>query len=134
MKSHWIEEDGTVTVQEDEGEPPFNTIQAFCGGYVEHVNVLYEGQQCSMFVHDEGAIRGLPVNEVATDIYWNNARAQGVDPNDAEQRKAMEDAHVERLAKQLGIDMKHISVVSLGHEESPPKIHGPAVLFLGRAS
>jgi hypothetical protein len=38
-------------------------------GYVEHVNVLFEGKRAHMFVHEEGLLLGLPRNDPATKIY-----------------------------------------------------------------
>lgn len=79
-KVKWIpanSEEGILTVTGDAAtEPPLKEMQEYVDGYIEHVNVLYEGRRQHMFVNEMGAIstneRGpLPVNERATEIYQN---------------------------------------------------------------
>lgn len=41
-------------------------------GYIEHVNVFWEGKYMDMFVDEDGHRKRLPVNIWATKIYWNN--------------------------------------------------------------
>lgn len=41
-------------------------------GHWEHVNVLFEGRHCHMFVDEVGILKGLPINPKATVIYYNN--------------------------------------------------------------
>ncbi len=54
---------------------------------IEHVSIRVdgadgEGERRDMFVGEYSAIRGLPVNDQATELYWAAARATGVDPAD----------------------------------------------------
>ncbi len=46
-------------------------------GYVERVIVLHEGKRQNMFVHEEGALVGLPENPAATEIYHAATKARG---------------------------------------------------------
>ena len=38
---------------------------------IEHVNVLWQGRHCHMFVDEVGHSKGLPANAKATRVYWN---------------------------------------------------------------
>lgn len=65
-------------------EPSFKQLNAIVAphiqtpgkseAYMEHVRVWHEGQYMSMFVDDMGALKRLPVNLAATQIYWANMR------------------------------------------------------------
>jgi hypothetical protein len=47
--------------------------------HFEHVRVFWWDRYTDMFVDDVGALKGLPVNEVATEIYLNNLRVHDPD-------------------------------------------------------
>ena len=51
----------------------------------EHVYVLYQGKPLDMFIDEMSALRRLPVNEAATEIYHAGMRAAdpGIDLTDA---------------------------------------------------
>jgi Domain of unknown function (DUF3846) len=50
-------------------------LQGLVGGYIEHVQVARTPRSgLGMYVHDEGMIRDLPVNGLATTLYWNTRR------------------------------------------------------------
>jgi hypothetical protein len=44
----------------------------------EHVTVLHERRRADLFVHERGAILRLPVNELATQLYWAASKARGI--------------------------------------------------------
>lgn len=39
---------------------------------MQYVSVLYGGKPCSMFVDDEGMVRGRPINARASAVYWTH--------------------------------------------------------------
>ena len=43
--------------------------------FYEHVNVWHQGQYRDMFVDETGALKGLPVNAEASEIYHANVKA-----------------------------------------------------------
>ena len=53
--------------------PPSRHLAQIIGGdcLIEHVNVLWQGRLCHMFVDDMGHRKSLPANPKATRIYWN---------------------------------------------------------------
>lgn len=48
------------------GEPTFEDIKGFLGGYYERVQMRYEGRIRYAYVDEEGLIKGLPFNEEVT--------------------------------------------------------------------
>jgi hypothetical protein len=48
--------------------PELETLQAFVGGYVEHVFALVEAEPVHLFVNEDGLGR-LPANELASQIW-----------------------------------------------------------------
>jgi len=46
-------------------------IEPIVGGYLEHVSVLWEDKPMDMFVAEEGGMKRLPYNELATKVYQN---------------------------------------------------------------
>ena len=54
-----------------------NPLQELVGGYIEHVQLVRSDGRggVGMYVHDEGLIRGLPVNRLATNLYWHTRAA-----------------------------------------------------------
>ncbi len=69
MKSRWIQPDGTEVEHDLPDDPSLTTMQEFVGGDIELVTVLYKDKRCHMIVHGEGAIIGLLVNPIATNVY-----------------------------------------------------------------
>ena len=128
-KIHWIPVDPTepIRVEESTTMPSRDDMMEFVGGWLEYVNVLYEGHfPTSMIVNEEGRLRGLEPNNRATEIYWAASKARGVDLGDAAQRRADWDAY----ARSLGVDPD--AVVSLDPQpDLPPYIHGPAIVLQG---
>lgn len=54
-------------------------VEPLIGARLEHVSVLFEGRRADMFVGDESALDGSPVNEAATRIYHAASLARGQD-------------------------------------------------------
>lgn len=68
MKAAVIRTDGTYTVQEVESE--WGAISAIVGGWIEHVMLYPEGsREGSMFINEEGKLKGMAYNEVATSLF-----------------------------------------------------------------
>lgn len=63
----WIGHDNSVRI-EDGKKPTFKQMQEWVGGYVERTVVTWEGQQCSMYVNEDGHSMGLPYNARATSL------------------------------------------------------------------
>jgi hypothetical protein len=131
MISHWIRPDGTVDTRTSPGEPNWQEMQAFCGGDLELVTVLFQGVGCHMLVHGEGMLIGLPKNPKATEIYYAASRARGVDPADKAQREADAKEQLERLARDLGIEPENITQIEMGGDMENC-IYGPAVVCEGQ--
>ncbi len=121
---HWIDTDGTTREETAHSMPNWELMQKFVEGYIEIVNVYHNGAMHQMLVNDEGRMRDMPMNKVATEIYFAASRARGVEPTDPEQAKADAD----KWAKSLGADPDF--VVHLDPKpDLPPGIHGPAILL-----
>ena len=80
---HLIKADGTVEVFDK--SITLKNLQVAVGGMIEHVKVLDRIESdahgddfiyTSMYVDDEGLLKGKPHNEKATEIYLRNAREQ----------------------------------------------------------
>lgn len=126
-KIHWIPTEGPERIEESDTAPSNEEMKAFVGGWTEHVNVLYEGVfPTSMFVKDDGRVLNLPVNRVATEIYWAASKARGVDLANKEER----DADAKAFWESRGIDPDQVHNID-PRPDDPPFIHGPAVLLEG---
>lgn len=44
------------------------------GAHMEHVTVWFDEAYTDMFVDEEGKLKGLPFNEAATLVYWENTK------------------------------------------------------------
>ena len=119
---HWLTPDGSERIDGANKAPPLKEMQDFVDGFVEHVSVLYKGKRASMFVHDEGAIIGLPINEAATKIYWAASAARGIDLADKEQRQKAEDEFWGRFGNIPRLDLNP-------RPDQPPFIHGNAIVL-----
>lgn len=49
--------------------PSLVELQTWVGGYVEHVGLQVNGQECHLFVNEDGRRLGLMPNEFATGVY-----------------------------------------------------------------
>lgn len=68
-----IKTDGTITVTELSAAPALEILQKSVGGWLETVPYFakYEGKPCVAFCNEEGKIRELPFNSVASDLWWS---------------------------------------------------------------
>jgi hypothetical protein len=64
-----------LPVTRDQGS--LTALQDLVGGSIEHVQLVRtDGGGMGMYVHDEGMIRRLPVNRLATGLYWRTRAVQ----------------------------------------------------------
>ncbi len=122
---HWMTAEGVVSIQEQATEPLWATMQDYCGGDIEHVNVLHNGVKTSMFVHGEGRFMWADRNEPATQIYFAMSRSQGIDPEDPVQAEEQ----LQAFAKSIGVSPENIYKMPTG--DKPVGIYGPAILLEG---
>jgi len=47
------------------------SLQKEVGGYIELVRVIIEGEECTMYINEEGKVYNLPFNHEATILYDN---------------------------------------------------------------
>ncbi len=111
-------------IRESSEAPTLTEMQEFVEGYIEHVNVLYKGKRTTMIVNDEGAVKGLPVNEAATKIYWAASAARGIDLADKEQREKDQNEFWAKFGNIPRIDLNP-------NPDQPPMIHGNAIVLEG---
>jgi hypothetical protein len=65
-----IQPDGTETRETYTGdEPELEQLQRIVGGLIELVRVRHDGRDCDAFINEEGKLRGLPINEPATELW-----------------------------------------------------------------
>ena len=123
---HWIGADGTETTEHDVSMPTHDKMKAFVMGGTEHISVLYNGVECSMFVNEVGRGLWTDRNPTAIEIYFAMARAQGRDPEDKDQ----EERDLLDMADRMGIPHENIVRMDIAPEQ-PPGIYGPAILLEG---
>ena len=68
MKALVITPEGTATVEDI--KPDLDGLQALVGGYIEAAPTKGD---VTVYVNEEGKIHGLPINAVATDLYYKLA-------------------------------------------------------------
>jgi Domain of unknown function (DUF3846) len=73
-----VKSDGTIAIALPlhGGEFTLTELQTFVGGYIELVKIHgsiagYEGEFDMMFCNEEGKLKGLPINLIATALYVN---------------------------------------------------------------
>jgi Domain of unknown function (DUF3846) len=64
-----IKANGEVRTSVTQKEFTLEQMQQIVGGYIERVTVLCDKKLCDMIVNEEGALRNLPINTKATEIY-----------------------------------------------------------------
>ena len=124
---HWFNDKGVETIFVDVESPTIDSMEEYIGGKTEHVTVLYNGQSCSMFVHEFGRSMWADRNPTATSIYFAASKARGIDPEDEGQARK----EVEALAESMGISHENIHYMEDPATAKPPGIYGPAVLLEG---
>lgn len=122
---HWITAEGAVSIQENATLPKWDSMKEYIGGYLERVNVLYNGVQTTMWVHEEGRMQWEVRNEAATEIYFAMSKSQGIDPEDPVQAEEQLQAY----AKSLGIPLENI--IRTDVDDKKVGIYGPAILLEG---
>ena len=128
-----IRADGTT--EPFTGKVTLKNLQGAVGGKIEHVRVLDRIEDgkfiyTSMYVNDEGLLIGLPRNDVATEVYQRNMRAQY--PNSPSPfREISERFRKEHEDRGIAvIDGTPASAKEQGYEDDP-FIVGDVVLFKG---
>jgi hypothetical protein len=71
-------------VDEADDNAQMRLWESVSDGYFEHVRVFGRDKYCSMLVDEQGRQKGLPLNEMASKIYWNNVRVP--DPGQCDPR------------------------------------------------
>lgn len=61
---------------EGKGRPPLETLQGLVGGYLEPVKVRYEGRVREAYIDEDGRMKNLRFNEMATQLYHNYWRSE----------------------------------------------------------
>jgi len=114
--------------------PTFQEMKRFIDGFVERVKVLDyvdnngKFHYTYMFVDEEGLLKDLPKNAIATKIYQRNIRYQY--PNEKDPFcKADEDFHKE--LRQRGFTVIDRTVGLPNYTKSNPSIAGRAIYFQG---
>lgn len=74
---HYYLADGSYDTSQADTAPQQSDLQAFVGGCVEVVWVLFRGKRAAMLVNEDGHRLGLPFNSRGTEIYHEVARQRG---------------------------------------------------------
>ena len=61
-----IKPDGTEEGWQGDRHPTLGEMQAWVGGYIEHLTVSCKGRSVDALVNEEGKLNGLPRNDKAT--------------------------------------------------------------------
>lgn len=117
--------DGSCRIETADQPPTLEQLQQAVGGYIEVVNVIYQDRVCQMIVNEEGLMKCLPRNQVATDIYLEAMRRQF--PGVANPFKAARDA-ARKQWEERGVPV--FSSEPGGYEDDP-YIAGNAVVLDG---
>lgn len=62
---HYLSADGSRSTRTQE-MPTLQEMQAYVGGYIEHVSLTFDGHPLSLIVNEDGRRLGLPTNAQAT--------------------------------------------------------------------
>lgn len=74
-----LQTDGTVaTFDIPTKEPELSVLQKLIGGWIERVTVFWEGRICDAYVDEEGKLKNLPFNDMASTARVN-AHGDSVD-------------------------------------------------------
>lgn len=66
-----------TTMQVIEESPSLEELQKLVGGYIEVVNVIFNGNSSQMIINEEGKLNVLPYNAIATKILQQTAKNKG---------------------------------------------------------
>ena len=62
------------TVKSETARPSLEEMQAFVGGRIE---LVYLSNGDHLVINEEGLLDGLPINQKATNIWWNDLGLDG---------------------------------------------------------
>lgn len=72
-----IRTDGRITEEpikepDEDGAPSLERLQEVVGGYIEHIQVMYDGKLRDAYINEEGKLQDpmLPLNRTATRLWW----------------------------------------------------------------
>jgi hypothetical protein len=70
-----ISVNGLITEQNSEGKVALETLQKLVGGYIERVPHFgsFGGQKCIAFADEDGRMKAKPINEKATELWFEAA-------------------------------------------------------------
>lgn len=77
MKGIVIKTDGNMSVKEF-GEPPYQTVGAEVGGYIEIVHSRGLPEPYLMIVNEEGLLQKLELNEIGSVLYGTQVHGQPI--------------------------------------------------------
>ncbi len=122
----------SVTLKADiEQGPTYSSLKAllgslFPGADTEHVVVNSYNGPSDIFVDDRGVHKGLPINDLATAIYWTASKMHELAALTPSKYEVDEDHPV---AKQLTLDAFKAAIREMETNDATPRVHGRAVLF-----
>lgn len=67
-KIHWIGTNGDYSVVPADEPPTLGQMQAFVKGYIETMTVTMGKKPEQLIINEEGRMKGLPPNRIATQI------------------------------------------------------------------
>jgi hypothetical protein len=73
-------------VDEADDNAQMRLWESVSDGYFEHIRVFWGGKYCSMLVTEQGRQKELPLNEMASKIYWNKNDVRVHDPGQYDPR------------------------------------------------
>lgn len=79
-----IKADGSSATQPLDKTPEYEAIKAgLDDGWLEAVPLFnrYKGERCVVFADEEGRLKGLPHNAIATALWHETIRAAGMEPS-----------------------------------------------------
>ena len=81
LKKSPLEWEQKEIIYASDQEPSGEELRTMVGGWLEMVNVVFEGRHCQAIVNEEGKLNGLPVNLEATSMYhaWLHENGFSVD-------------------------------------------------------
>jgi len=77
VKIHANGETETVDFPKDE-KAVLKFLQSAVDGWIEHVSIVIHGRTYSMWVNEEGLLKGLPYNGIASYMYATSWDADGL--------------------------------------------------------
>jgi hypothetical protein len=82
LKNKPLEWEQKEIIYSNDKEPTGKELREMVGGWLEMVNVIYEGRQCQAIINEEGKLNNLPVNYEATSMYHSYLHENGYHVDD----------------------------------------------------